>query len=194
MTAADDACASDWFVSIEDLASEAGLAADEVRWLMLTNRLPLPSYIRSDGCQMVPRDLLELPWRAGGFERLPGWFGGQFDDPGKAVEEWENYISGRYVCLRDVTPENMKRKDHVVAAIEEALALTVPQSAEWRNRLQFLVDELDELEPPFTPYDRLRFGGPVTRDRLIDAVRDAFPKPAVPWPTREGHVDRHAPP
>ena len=40
-----------------------------VRRLMLANRLPLPSYIRSDGVQMVPRDLLD------------GWFGLSRDLP-----------------------------------------------------------------------------------------------------------------
>ena len=38
-------------------------------------------------------------------------------------------------------------------------------------------DELDELEPPFTAYDRLRFAGPVSRDTLITAVRRDFPQP-----------------
>jgi hypothetical protein len=34
----------------------------------------------------------------------------------------------------------------------------------------------DAIEPPFAPYDRLRFGGPVSRDRLIDETRGRYPK------------------
>src|SRR5438093_571883 len=40
------------------------------------------------------------------------------------------------------------------------------------------VDEIRALEPPFAPYDRLRFGGPVSRDRLITAPRRRYPLPS----------------
>jgi hypothetical protein len=175
MTSDDDAYVSTWFTPLEALADDRGIDPDELRRLMLANRLPLPSYVRSDGRQMVARDLLELPRRAGGFEQLPAWFAAQFDETTKAVEEWDSYLAGHYVCLRSVTPENMKRKDTLVQAIEAALAGPDRNSPEWLVRLHALVDELDALEPPFAPYDRLRFGGPVSRDTLIDAVRASFP-------------------
>ncbi len=35
---------------------------------------------------------------------------------------------------------------------------------------------LDALERPFAAYDRERFGGPSSRDRLIDATRKRFPE------------------
>jgi hypothetical protein len=31
-----------------------------------------------------------------------------------------------------------------------------------------------EIEREFAPYDRIRFGGPVSRDRLIGAVRERY--------------------
>jgi hypothetical protein len=49
----------------------------------------------------------------------------------------------------------------------------------WLAELHALVDELDALEPPFAPYDRLRFGGPISRDTLIDDVRARFPRTAA---------------
>jgi len=174
MTPDDDAYVSEWFTPLEELAAETGQTADELRQLVLSNRLPLPSYIRSDGAQMVPHDLLELPRRAGGFNQLPEHFAAQFADPVKAVGEWVGYLNGHYVCLRSVSPENMKRKDELVEAIETQLARPEPDSTPWLERLHALVDELDELEPPFAPYDRLRFGGPVSRDRLITDVRERF--------------------
>jgi hypothetical protein len=180
MTPDDDAYVSEWFTPLEELAAQAGQAADELRRLVLSNRLPLPSYIRSDGAQMVPHDLLELPRRAGGFDRLPEHFAAQFDDPAKAVSEWDGYLAGHYVCLRSVSPENIKRKDELVEAIETQLAGPQSDSTAWLERLHMLVDELDALEPPFAPYDRLRFGGPVSRDRLIDDVRERFPRHARP--------------
>jgi hypothetical protein len=179
MTPADDAYVTTWYVPLEELATAGGHPADELRRLMLANRLPLPSYIRSDGVQMVARDLLGLLQEAGGPEGLPQWFAGHWDSAEQAVIEWDDYLSGRYVCLRSVTPENMRRKNALIEAISGELAAPDPASKKWLERLHVLVDELAELEPPFAPYDRLRFGGPVSRDTLIDDVRRQYPRLAV---------------
>jgi hypothetical protein len=174
MTLEDDAYVSAWYVPLEELADRSRVEADEIRRLMLANRLPLPSYIRSDGVQMVDKDLLHLMNEAGGADRLVDWFAAKWDSPREAVEHWDEYLSGQYVCLREVTPENMKRKDALVHAIGEELATPRPEEPGWLARLRALVDELDEIEPPFAPYDRLRFGGPVSRDRLIVDVRRRY--------------------
>jgi hypothetical protein len=180
MTAEDDAYASEWYVELEALAEMADIPASELRRLMLADRLPLPSYIRSDGAQMVARDLLELPRRAGGYEHLPEWFGQQFQSGRDAIREWDGYLRGHYVCLRDVLPETIRRKDELVKAITATLAKPEPENDDWLEALHRLVDELDELEPPFTAYDRLRFGGPISRDTCINAVRARFPRRSIP--------------
>jgi hypothetical protein len=176
MTPEDDRYVNEWYVPLETLAQRDGMQASELRRMILANRLPLPSYIRSDGTQMVARDLLELPRRAGSYQRLPEWFGQQFKSGGDAVREWDGYLRGHYVCLRDVLPETIQRKDELVKAITAALAKPEPQKDDWLESLHRLVDELDRLEPPFTAYDRLRFGGPISRDTCIDAVRARFPR------------------
>ena len=56
MTPEDDIYVNKWYVPLEALAEQTGIHASELRRLMLANRLPLPSYIRSDGTQMVARD------------------------------------------------------------------------------------------------------------------------------------------
>jgi hypothetical protein len=178
MTAEDDAYVSTWYVRLEELAAAEETDADELRRLMLANRLPLPSYIRSDGTQMVACDLLALLREAGGPDRLRAWFASRWDSPEEAIVEWDDYLSGKYVCLRSVTPENMRRKNELVEAISGELAAPVPASEQWLERLHELVDELEEIEPPFAPYDRLRFGGPVSRDTLIDGVRRRYPRAA----------------
>jgi hypothetical protein len=170
MTPDDDAYVDEWYAPLAEVAADA----DEARRLMLANRLPLPSYLRSDRTEMVPRDLFGLVERAGGVEQLPAWFASQFDDPGDAVESWDAYLAGHWVCLRSVTPENMRRKEELVNAIGALLAEPRPESPGWLERLHREVAALDELEPPFAPYDRLRFGGPVSRDRLIDEPRARF--------------------
>jgi hypothetical protein len=176
MTAEDDTYASQWYVELETLAEKTGIYPTDIRRSMLADRLPLPSYIRSDGKQMVAHDLLELPRRAGGYEQLPEWFGQQFESGRDAIREWDGYLRGQFVCLRDVLPETIQRKDKLVKQITAALTKPEPENDHWLESLHRLVDELDELEPPFTAYDRLRFGGPISRDTCISEVRARFPR------------------
>ncbi|MCW3820652.1 DUF6058 family natural product biosynthesis protein [Micromonospora sp. DR5-3] len=176
MTAADDAYVSGQFVVLAELCAATGRDPDDVRRLMLDRRLPLPGYLRSDGAEMVPADLFALAERAGGAELLAQWFVGHWADPAQGADEWDAYLSGQYVCLHSVTPGNIRRKGELTAAIEAALAAADAESAAWRDRLHALVDELDALEPAFSGYDRLRFGGPTSRDTCIDAVRARYPR------------------
>lgn len=172
MTADDDAYVSAQFVVLEELCAAQGRDADAVRRLMLERRLPLPGYLRSDGAEMVPADLFALADAAGGVEQLEAWFIAHWDDPVTGKAEWDSYLSGQYVCLREVTPDTIQRKDYLTAAINNAASGPDAGSAQ----LHALVDELDALEPAFTAYDRLRFGGPTSRDTCIDAVRARFPR------------------
>ncbi|MEV7815352.1 DUF6058 family natural product biosynthesis protein [Streptomyces flaveolus] len=177
MTDADDAYVSAQFVALEDLCAVHGREADEVRRLMLEQRLPLPGYLRSDGAEMVPADLFALADEAGGVDLLEAWFTAHWADPVTGKAEWNAYLSGQYVCLHSVTPATIQRKDHLTTAIAAAANELDAGSARSAERLHALVDELDALEPAFTSYDRLRFGGPTSRDTCIDAMRARFPRP-----------------
>lgn len=174
MTADDDAYVDKHFVTLDALCARRGADPDAVRGDMLAGRLPLPSYLRSDGTEMVPPDLFALADAAGGIEVLPGWFRAHWADRERADAEWADYLRGHYVCLRDVAPAAMRRKDDIVAELKSRLAAPRPDLPEWLADVRRLVDELDELELPFTDYDRLRFGGPVSRDIYIDAIRGRF--------------------
>lgn len=178
MTPEDDAYASALFLPLEELCAALGRDATEARRQMLAGLLPLPGYVRTDGAQMVPRDLFALTERAGGPERLRDWFTAHWTDPAEGAAEWEAYLSGQYVCLHRVTPDTIRRKNELTAAITDAVAAPRPASPARVARLHALVDELDALEPGFTAYDRLRFGGPTSRDTCVDAVRARFPRPA----------------
>ncbi|MFE6665815.1 DUF6058 family natural product biosynthesis protein [Streptomyces sp. NPDC057697] len=176
MTEADDVYVSAQFVDLEKLCAVHGRDADAVRRLMLGRRLPLPGYLRSDGAEMVPSDLFALAGEAGGVELLEAWFTAHWADPATGKAEWNAYLSGQYVCLHSVTPAAIQHKAHVTAAISASEYEPDAGTARWSERLHVLVDELDALEPAFTAYDRLRFGGPTSRDTCIDAVRARFPR------------------
>jgi hypothetical protein len=180
MTAADDAYVDQYFVTLRELCVGREETPDELRAHMLACRLPLPSYLRSDGVEMVPRDLLGPADRAGGIASLQAWFQSHWNDREEAAEEWTSYLSGQWVCLRSVRPDTIVRKDRLVTAISEALAEPRPDSMLWLARLHILVDELESIELPFTGYDRLRFGGPTSRDIFIESVRSQFPIDSEP--------------
>ncbi|CAL9440962.1 DUF6058 family natural product biosynthesis protein [Streptomyces sp. enrichment culture] len=176
MTAADDAYVSAQFVVLEELCAVQSRDPEDVRRLMLDGRLPLPGYLRSDGAEMVPADLFALADEAGDVELLEAWFTAHWADPAAGKAEWDAYLSGQYVCLHSVTPATIRRKDQLTAAIGAAVDDPDADAV----RLHALVDELDALEPAFTAYDRLRFGGPTSRDTCVDAVRARFPRPDRP--------------
>ncbi|MER6098023.1 DUF6058 family natural product biosynthesis protein [Streptomyces sp. NPDC001728] len=86
------------------------------------------------------------------------------------------HLRGRYVCLHSVTPAHIRRKDERATDIAGTLErVPADPSPEWRAALHARVDELDGLEPAFTGYDRLRFGGPTSRDTCVDMPRVLFP-------------------
>nr|WP_239116861.1 hypothetical protein [Planotetraspora phitsanulokensis] len=103
MSDADDTYVSAQFVVLEELCAAHGRDADEVRRLMLEQRLPLPGYLRSDDAEMVPTDLFALVEEAGGLDQLETWFTAHWADPAVGQEEWNSYLSGQYVCLHSVT-------------------------------------------------------------------------------------------
>ncbi|AXQ53749.1 DUF6058 family natural product biosynthesis protein [Streptomyces koyangensis] len=176
MSAADDAYVSEQFAELEAVCAGRG-GGDAARRLMLEDLLPLPGYLRSDGAEMVPRDLFSLADEAGGVERLEAWFTGHWADPAEGKAEWAAYLSGQYVCLHSVSPATIRRKDRLTAAIAAIADTPGARTGPWAERLHALVDELDRLEPAFCGYDRLRFGGPTSRDLFVDAMRARFPRP-----------------
>jgi hypothetical protein len=179
MTDADDRYVSTQFVVLAELCAARGRDTDEVRRLMLQQRLPIPGYLRSDGAEMVPADLFALMDEAGGVDRLEAWFIAHWADSAEGKQEWESYLSGQYVCLRSVSPATIQRKDYLTAAISAAPTEPDAGSVPWSRRLHAQIDELDALEPAFTAYDRLRFDSPTSRDTCIDAMRARFPRRTV---------------
>jgi len=160
MSEADDAYVTRQFRVLDQLCAEQGRDVEAVRRRMLDGELPMPGYLRSDGAEMVPADLFALADEHG--ENLREWFVAQWQDVAVGNDEWNSYLSGQYVCLHSVTPATIQRKDQLIRAIDST---TDPVE------LKPLVDELDQLEPDFTAYDRLRFNGPVSRDTHITTLR-----------------------
>ena len=173
MTAGDDDYVRSNFVEIPDTAD---YPREQTLKLMAERRLPLPAYLLSDGTPMVHPDFLEPVREAGSVEALHAWFTDQWlaTDRAIAEEEWsEGYLSGQYVCLWSVIPATIRAKSQTIDEIKtEAAALDAGHGS--RDRLAAAVDRLDALEPPFTPYDERRFGGPTSRQVWIRDVREQF--------------------
>jgi uncharacterized protein DUF6058 len=174
------------FVPLEDAVRRHGDGLEAVRELIEDGRLPRPSYVLDDGTELVPADYFQLADEAGGIDRLRGVFlhryraaaAAQAVPVDAAEDEWRAYLTGEYgVCLHHVGPETIVRKSALVHDLETRLADPRPNAGEWRAAVRTSVAELDALERPFAPhYDRLRFGGPSSRDRLITAVRERYPE------------------
>jgi hypothetical protein len=143
--------------------------------------LPRATYVLPDGTPMVPADHAQLLHDAGGDSAaVVGLFHERFlaagGDPAKADEEHEAWLSGEYgACLHYTSPEAIVAKDGLMKAIEALLANPLPDEVRWRVALRGAVDALDAIERPFAAYDRERFGGPTSRDRLISAARERYP-------------------
>jgi len=185
LTAADIAYVRAGFVALDQLCAEHGRDEQETHASIAQGRLPAASYVLADGTEMVPADYFALADEAGGVDRVHDAFVARYSAAANAEtpplatadEEWDAYLSGLYgVCLKHVTPETIVRKSALVAELERLLAAPQPESTEWATELLERVDELDALERPFAPsYDRQRFGGPSSRDRLITAPRESYP-------------------
>ena len=152
-----------------------------VKPLVEEGLLPQATYVLPDGTAMVPADHAQLLKDSDG---SPGAIRGAFHDrylaaggdPGAVDEEYEAWLSGEYgACLYATTPESIVAKGSLMAAIGALLSSAAPEDPRWRSALRGAVDALDALERLFAGYDRDRFGGPTSRDRLITAVREQFP-------------------
>jgi hypothetical protein len=168
--------------TLDEICSEHGREAEEIRALIRDEALPAASYVLPDGTEMVPDDYFQLVDEAGGPTRLRDEFERRHKAAGgptsELQEDWDGYISGLYaVCLRHVSPETIVRKGQLVTSVGRLLAHPAPDDEVWRERLRAEVDELDALEREFSPdLDRKRFERPPTRDLLIVAARERYPE------------------
>jgi uncharacterized protein DUF6058 len=169
------------FSSLDGLARAHGRDPAEVNAAIDARRLPRPAYTLADGTMLVAPDYFVLSDAAGGDQALPVWFAAAYaraaagrpdTDPPDAA--WADYLSGSYaVCLKSVTPTTIVRKTVLMARIGRLVDAPRETDTRWCDELQKAVDALETLERPFAACDRS--AGPVSRDRLITAVRQRFP-------------------
>jgi hypothetical protein len=156
--------------------------ADAARPHVTRGLLPRATYVLPDGTPMVPPDHAELLDEAGGQpEEVATVFRERFvaagGEPGEVEETFASWLTGEFgACLRVTTPEATVVKGALMTAITALLARAAPTSEAWCGALRASVDALDAHERPFARYDRERFGGPVSRDRYVTAVRERFPE------------------
>ena len=184
-TEADLAYLSANYLTLEELCTDRAQSPEEVRSLIQERRLPQPSYVVPDGTGMFAADYFRLVDDAGGVGRLREHFAARHRAASAArqgtelEQDWEMYLDGTWgICLRDVTPETIVRKNVLVWSLCELLVLARPRDPEWRKALREQVDELDELEREFAPdYDRSDAVDRLpTRDLIITAARQRYPE------------------
>ncbi len=143
--------------------------------------LPRATYQTPDGVHWFARDWWRLYDDAGGlpralFERrivaAAARLGHEVD-----ANEWDAYLAGLYgACLREVTPETIVLKGLIIVRLDRMLGEPRPGDPRWCASLRADVEALDGLTQPFAACDRIRFGRPTSRDRLIIDVRARFPQ------------------
>lgn len=167
--------------TLEELCEERAESPDEVRGLIAERRLPEPSYVLPGGTGMFPADYFRLLDEVGGVDGLREQFAARHRAAnGKDLEQdWEMYLDGTWgICLRDVIPETIVRKNTLVTSLCELLVLARPRYEDWRQALREQVEELDELERQFSPdFDRSEEMDRLpTRDLIIAAARERYPE------------------
>ena len=185
LTDADRDYVRDNYVTLPELCADRPETTEQVELLIAQGLMPRPSYVLEDGTGYFPRDYFRLCDEAGGPDELCAAFAArhraatQQEQAADGLEQdWKTYLEGVWgVCLRDVTPETIVRKNTLVSSLCELLMLPRPTSLEWREALRAQVDELDALEREFSPdYDRGDQQERLpTRDLLITAARERYP-------------------
>jgi hypothetical protein len=180
LTPADIAYVRANYRTLEELCDGRAESPDEVRELIAVRRLPQPSYVLPDGTGMFPADYFRLVDEAGGVDGLRVHFGARHGAvEGRGEQDWEMYLDGTWgICLRDVTPETIVRKNTLVNSLCELLVLARPRYEDWRQALREQVEELDQLERQFSPdFDRSdEMDRLPTRDLIIAAARERYPE------------------
>jgi len=186
LTDADLDYVRDNYVTLAELCADRPETPEQVELLIAQGMMPRPTYVLEDGTGYFPRDYFRLSDEAGGTDELRAAFvarhraATQKENASDDLEsDWATYLEGVWgVCLRDVTPETIVRKNTLVSSLCELLMLARPTSLEWREALRAQVDELDALEREFSPdYDRGDEQERLpTRDLLITAARERYPE------------------
>jgi hypothetical protein len=168
------------FLSLEQLSLREGIDRHRLERWIEEGALPRPAYVLPDGTAMFPADLFALARSAGGVDALPAHFARRTELAASLMgvgantreSDWEDYLSGEYgICLRQVTPETVVLKETLVERIGKAIETPRPDDPRWRDILAFQIDGLDALIRPFARVDRVRFGRPTSRERLVDGPR-----------------------
>lgn len=167
------------FLTLEDLCRVSDIAEETVRFEIADGTRPRAAYRLADGREFFPADYLEACFEHDEFRarlqhaaKRDGLELSETD----LDEECNTYLSGVYfVCLKEVTPENIVRKNVLLQRIERLVSDPHERDPSWFGALRESVNALDALERPFSPYfDRVVFGRPPTRDSHIRDLRLRF--------------------
>jgi hypothetical protein len=201
----DDEYIRSRFVNLEEIARRSEVPLAVISGWQREGLFPQPTYVTEDSQEWYPPAYAELVRRATArkmtlrslfemdFKRalerlrrsdpaeyraeLTGPEGTEISPEADTELSWQGFLSGEFgACLRVAWVPCMLRKAKLMRTIAELAGKPALDDPSWRIRLRRSVDSLDHLELPFTQWDRVRFGRPVSRDTHVQAIRLRFPE------------------
>jgi hypothetical protein len=140
LTDADIAYLRADYVTLVVLCADRPETPEEVERLIEQGLLPRPSYVLDDGTGFFPRDYFRLADEAGGPSELRTAFAARYraawglEQADELEQVGQTYLGGVWgICLRDVTPETIARKNALVSSLCELMVLARPNSHDWRH-------------------------------------------------------------
>jgi Family of unknown function (DUF6058) len=176
------------YFTLDELCAGRPETPETIRRFIRAGELPAATYRLDDGTEWFPADYLDLIDECGGVETLREQFRARIRAAGGSEEDaeqaWADYLGGGFAwCLRQVTPEQMMRKQRLADSVQRLVSDPRPDDPPWCAALRRDVWQLDVVLREFTPdHDRLPSTGVLSeagvlpsRDRLVTAPQQEYP-------------------
>ena len=185
-------------LTMDEIIERSKVSSSKITEWMERGEFPEPTYVTSNGKRWYPRYIVILIQRSNENGTSPKdefindakkvidksklvYRFGRVEETNDSDDElekmWTDFRSGLYgACLRVPDPKNILSKGELISKIQKMLEKPDLSNASWCGSLEKCVNELDKVEAEFTSYDRVRFGGQVSRDIFVTDVKKKYPQ------------------
>ena len=185
-------------LTMDEIIERSKVSSSKITEWIERGEFPEPTYVTSNGKRWYPRYIVILIQRSNENGTSPKdefindakkvidksklvYRFGRVEETNDSDDElekmWTDFRFGLYgACLRVPDPKNILSKGELISKIQKLLEKPDPSNASWCDSLEKCVNELDKVEAEFTSYDRVRFGGQVSRDIFVTDVKKKYPQ------------------